>query len=64
EWSEIKYHGLIMNPKNNKKVALVSLQGKEVMLSEGQSIGEFIFLKNFTDSIQVKYKGYSKFLKK
>lgn len=64
DWSFISYIGLIKNQKNQKQVALVSIQGKEYMVSEGETISEVSFLKNTRDSIQISYQGKTTYLRK
>lgn len=59
DWSFVRFIGLISNRDKNKSVALVSLHGKEKMVSEGDSIGEVHFLKYFPDSILIS-KGINK----
>lgn len=64
DWSFISYIGLIKNQKNQKQVALVSIHGKEHMVSEGEVVGEVTFLKNTRDSIQISYQGKTTYLRK
>lgn len=64
DFSFISYLGLIKNQANQKEVALVSVQGKEYMVSEGDQINEISFIKNFKDSIKVSYMGTIAFLRK
>lgn len=61
-WSIIKYSGYIRNPGSRKLIAIMSINGKSAMLSEGESAGEIILLKNVKDSVKVKYKGQVKFI--
>jgi len=64
DFSFISYLGLIKNQANQKEVALVSVQGKEYMVSEGDQINDISFIKNFKDSIKVSYMGTTAFLRK
>lgn len=62
-WSVIQYTGYIVNPEIKRIVALMTIQGKEYMLSEGQQAGGVKILKNNRDSVKVSYSGKTKFLK-
>ncbi|PRY48083.1 hypothetical protein B0I27_11617 [Arcticibacter pallidicorallinus] len=62
-WSVIKYTGYIVNPEFKRIVALMTIQGKEFMLTEGQQAGGVKILKNNRDSVKVSYLGKTKFLK-
>ena len=64
DWSFINYYGLIKNQQSNKQVALVSIQGREFMVAEGDQVDNVTFLKNFKDSIKVSYQGTTAFLRK
>lgn len=62
-WSAVKYTGYILNPEMKRIVALMTIQGKEFMLSEGQQAAGVKILKNNRDSVKVSYSGKTKFLK-
>ncbi|WP_407427527.1 hypothetical protein [Arcticibacter sp.] len=62
-WSAIRYTGYIVNPEIKRIVALMNIQGKEFMLTEGQQAGGVKILKNNRDSVKVSYSGKTKFLK-
>lgn len=64
DWSFIKYFGLIKNQQTQKQVALISINGKQHMVSEGEKVDEVLLVKNFKDSIKVTYQGETIFLKK
>jgi len=55
--SFISYSGMITNPATKKKVALVTINGNQSMVAEGQTIDDVQVLKNFKDSIQILYQG-------
>lgn len=57
DWSFISYHGTISNPSNNKKVLLISVNGRQYMATESETIEGVTIVKNFVDSIQVSYQG-------
>jgi len=62
-WSAIQYTGYIVNPEIKRVVALMTIQGKEFMLTEGQQAGGVKILKNNRDSVKVSYSGKTKFIK-
>jgi hypothetical protein len=64
DWSFIKYFGLIKNHQTQKQVALVSINGRQHMVSEGDNVDEVLFVKNFRDSIKITYQRETIFLKK
>jgi hypothetical protein len=59
-WSFIKYSGYIRNRASKKLIALVSINGKNVMLSEGDTREQVKLLKNMRDSIRVRFNGQTK----
>lgn len=61
-WSGIIYRGYVVNPVNKQKVALITVNGKEAMLSEGESFSGLKLLKCGMDSIKVSYQKSVKYL--
>lgn len=61
-WTGIIYSGQIYNPTEKKHVAIISVNGKEVMLSEGERSNGLKFIKRVGDSIKVEYQNATKFL--
>lgn len=59
-WSFIKYSGYIRNRASKKLIALVNVNGKNVMLSEGDTKEQVKLLKNMRDSIRVSFSGQTK----
>jgi hypothetical protein len=59
-WPNITYTGYIYNPTTKQKVAMLQINGREVMLSEGQDSFGVKVLKNAGDSVKVKYLNASK----
>ncbi|MBS7562780.1 hypothetical protein KHS38_00040 [Mucilaginibacter sp. Bleaf8] len=55
-WGFIRYSGYIRNPHTKKLYALMTVSGKSLMLSEGESSGGVKLLKNLKDSIQISYQ--------
>jgi hypothetical protein len=61
-WDFIRYVGYIRNPDSKKLVAMVHLNGTELMMSEGESNGSLKLIKNLRDSIRVNYQGKTKYI--
>ncbi len=61
-WDFIRYVGYIRNPDSKKLVAMVHLNGTELMMSEGDLNGSLKLIKNYRDSIRVSYQGKTKFI--
>lgn len=61
-WSGIVYSGQIYNRAEKRQVAIISVNGKEVMLSEGERANGLKFIKRVGDSIKVEYQNATKFL--
>lgn len=61
-WDGIKYTGFIVNSVNSRLVSIVVVNGKELMLVDGQTISGYKLVKNYGDSIKVLYKDHTKFL--
>lgn len=55
-WSFVRYSGYIKNPHTKKLFALMIVNGKSALLSEGESAGGVKLLKNLKDSIKVSYQ--------
>ncbi|MDB5133278.1 MAG: hypothetical protein JWR02_3027 [Mucilaginibacter sp.] len=63
-WSFIKYSGYIHNPVSRKLIALVIINGKNVMLSEGDTKEQVRLIRNLRDSIKIGFNGQTKFITK
>ncbi|MFD2581619.1 hypothetical protein ACFSR6_03895 [Pedobacter vanadiisoli] len=61
-WAGIIYSGQIYNRTEKTHVAIISVNGKEVMLSEGERANGLKFIKRVGDSIKVEYQNATKFL--
>lgn len=57
--NKIQYHGMISNPENKKKVAIVSIGGKEYMAKEKEKINEVVISKITREKIIVIIDGKS-----
>jgi hypothetical protein len=61
-WSFISYSGYIRNPSSKKLIALVSINGQNITLAEGETKNQVKLLKNLRDSIKIRYEGKTKFI--
>jgi hypothetical protein len=65
DWSSISYLGTIENNRSKTRIALISKQGKSVIVKEGEAIEGFIVVRIWKDSIKVECsKTYNVFRKK
>jgi hypothetical protein len=62
-WSVIQYTGRILNPVSKKIVSIVTVNGKERMLSEGEVFESVKLIKNKRDSILVEWQGKQKYIR-
>lgn len=60
--SFIKYLGQIKNQKSGKQVALVNIHGKDIFLTEGDSVNNMVYLENLEDSLKILYQGRTFFI--
>jgi len=61
-WSFIQYAGYIRNPDSKKLIALVTINGKNEMFSEGEIKDNVKLIRNFRDSIKIRFNGATKFI--
>jgi hypothetical protein len=61
-WNFIQYSGYIRNPSSKKLIALLTINGKNEMLSEGETIDQVKLIKNLRDSIRVSFNGKTKYI--
>ena len=61
-WSFITYSGYVRNPSSKKLVALVTINGQNVTLAEGEVKNQVRLIKNLRDSIKISYAGKTKFI--
>lgn len=61
-WSVVKYSGYISNPMTKQKVAIMYINGKEAMLSEGQSAEGLKLIRFAGDSVKVSYQQATKYI--
>lgn len=63
DWGVIKYVGYIVNPATKKIVSIVTVNGMERMLAEGEYFEGAQLLKNKKDSVLMSWKGKQKYIK-
>jgi hypothetical protein len=63
DWSFIKYSGYIRNPGSKNLVAVVIINGKSVMMQEGETTERVKLIKNLQDSIKVTFDGKTAYIK-
>jgi len=61
-WNLVKYSGYIHNPGSKKLIAMMTINGKELMMSEGEMAEQVKLIKNLKDSVKVAYQGATKFI--
>lgn len=62
-WEMIRYSGYITNPVTKKLVSILTVNGKEQMVAEGESLEGVRLLKNKKDSVLVSWMGKQKYIK-
>jgi len=62
-WPAIQYSGYISNSSNQNGVSIVSVNGKERMVAEGEVFEGVKVVKNNKDSILVEWEGNRKHIK-
>jgi hypothetical protein len=61
-WGIIQYSGFIRNPNTNKLVTMISINGKNELLAEGETKNQLKLIKNMGDSVKISYNGKTKFI--
>ena len=62
DWSFIKYSGYIRNPGSKKLIAIMSINGTNVTMAEGETTDDVKLIKNMRDSVKVSFNGRSHFI--
>ncbi|QHS56497.1 hypothetical protein GWR56_13470 [Mucilaginibacter sp. 14171R-50] len=60
----VKYAGYIANPVSKRTLSMLLINGKTMMLNEGESAEGIKVLKNMRDSVKVAYRGRVRFIVK
>ncbi len=61
-WNFIKYCGFVRNPGTKKLIAILTINGKNTMLAEGETAENVKLLKNFKDSVMIVFNKQTKFI--
>jgi hypothetical protein len=64
DWSFVKYAGFIANPGSKKIISLLTVNGVNVMLAEGEQAAGIKLIRNKRDSVMIGYKNKFKFIKR
>ena len=64
KWPSISYGGMIKNSKSVKVIALVNINKKSNLMQQGETKYEIELLKIYNDSIEVKFSGVKKYIRK
>lgn len=62
-WLVVRYTGYIVNREMKRIVAIMNINSKEYMLSEGQKAQGVVIIRNYKDSVKVSYQGKTKFIR-
>jgi hypothetical protein len=63
DWSTIRYSGYMRNPGSKKLIALLTVNGKNLMLAEGEQAEKIKLLKNLQDSVKINYRGNTHYIR-
>ena len=59
-WPALKYLGFINNPRQNSRIALLTINDQEMMLKAGDNRQGVVVASIFSDSVQVTFQGKKK----
>jgi hypothetical protein len=62
DWNFIKYTGYVRNTGSKTLVAILSINGKSVMMAEGETAEKVTLMKNMRDSVKISFNGKTKFI--
>jgi hypothetical protein len=62
--SFIKYSGFIYNPGSKTTISVININGKNVMVADGEVTDGVKLIKNFKDSIKISYHNKIRFISK
>ena len=61
-WGFLQYSGYVRNPGSKKIITLISINGKNEILAEGETKNQVKLIKNMGDSIKISFNGKTKFI--
>ena len=53
----IQFNGIVINPQNKSKIAIVSVHGKELIVREKEKVEDIVIRKIDRDRLKIMYKG-------
>jgi len=59
----VTYLGFVQNPASKNRIAIINFNGKEIMLSEGERVGELVLVSIQQQGVNVKIKSKLKYIK-
>jgi len=62
-WNFIKYSGYIRNHGSKNLVSVIKINGKPVMMTEGETAEQVTLVKNLQDSIKITFNGKTTYIK-
>lgn len=62
-WPTVLYKGYISNPTSKQRFAILQINNAQALLAEGQSSNGLKLIRNWGDSVKVKYKNEAKYIK-
>ncbi|MBB2144012.1 hypothetical protein GM921_00815 [Pedobacter sp. LMG 31464] len=62
QWPTISYRGYINNRKSRQKITIISINAKELMITEGSKHQGIQLLKNMGDSIKILFNHETKYI--
>ncbi len=62
DWNFVKYSGYMRNPGSKKLIAILTINGKTVNMSEGETASQVKLLQNKGDSVKILFNGHTKFI--
>ena len=64
DWSFINYKGRIIRKSTGKTLSLINIGGGDYSLEDGKEAQQVLLIKSYPDSIQVKFDGVKKYIKR
>jgi hypothetical protein len=62
-WDIVRYSGYIKNAGSKKLIAVMHIDGREAMMSEGEVIDQIRLVRNLKDSILISREGKKKYIR-
>ncbi|MXV50403.1 hypothetical protein GS399_05410 [Pedobacter sp. HMF7647] len=62
-WPMMSYNGFVVRQASHQLIALLTISGQEKLLAEGERFAGVEIVRNFKDSLKVRYAGETKYVK-